>query len=220
MMPQNGLGPRIDGQQVAAEPPGMLGLVVSRGDAGPRPAVGLAFPPHRLIHRLRFSHQSVEHAVLQRHPFPERASRHVDRRHDLAPDLARRGVDQLARLIVAKVKHLWRGDDRVAVDHEALRQRPPPEHGAVEGVEGHQRVQQRLLALVPGDVAEGLEHAPAGGHGHLRRRTISRVGKELRHVRRADQAILRDRVVVRTVIGMAPVIRAFRGGLDELSLPQ
>ncbi len=160
--------------------------------------MGLAFPPHRCIHLLRFSKKSVEDAVpstslgagFPRHPFPKRSSRHVHRRNDLAFPLARRGIDKFAGLVVTQEERVRRGDHRITVDHEALRQRLFPEHRAVEPIERHQRVQEGLLALVPGNMPEGLEHTATSGNGQLRGRTIARVSEELRHVWRADEAIL------------------------------
>ncbi|MBA7688200.1 hypothetical protein ES703_96679 [subsurface metagenome] len=73
---------------------------------------------------------------------------------------------------------------------------------------------------MPGNMSEGLEHAATCGDGQLRGRTIARVSEELRHVWRADEAILRKRIVVRTMIRMAPVVHAVGDGLDQLSLPK
>ncbi|HUU20821.1 MAG TPA: hypothetical protein VMW72_26995 [Sedimentisphaerales bacterium] len=106
------------------------------------------------------------------------------------------------------------------MDHESFRQRLFPEHRAVESIERHECVQEGLLAFVPGNMAEGLENAASGGNGQLRRRTIPRVSEELRQVWCSDEAIMRERVVVRTMIRMAPVVHAVGDGLDQLSLPK
>ena len=63
----------------------------------------------------------------------------------------------------------------------------------------------------------GYSASRPAGPCQLRGRTIAGVSEELRHVWRADEAILRKRIVVRTVIRMAPVVHAVGDGLDQLS---
>ena len=152
--------------------------------------MSLAFPPHRCVHLLRFSKKSVEDTVFQRHPFPESPSRHVHGWNDFAFPPARRGIDKFAGLVVAQEERVRRGNHSITGDHKAFRQPLFPEHRAVEPIKRHQRVQEGLLALVPGNMPEGLEHAATCGDGQLRGRTIARLSEELRYVWRADEAIL------------------------------
>ncbi|MBA7688201.1 hypothetical protein ES703_96680 [subsurface metagenome] len=103
--------------------------------------MSLASPPHCFVLLLGFSKESVEDAVFQRHPFPERASRHVHGWNDFAFPPARRGIDKFAGLVVAQEERVRRGDHSITVDHKAFRQPLFPEHRAVEPIERHQRVQ-------------------------------------------------------------------------------
>ncbi|MBA7486562.1 hypothetical protein ES707_22123 [subsurface metagenome] len=152
--------------------------------------MSLTFPPHCCVHLLGFSKESVEDAVFQRHPFPERPSRHVHGWNDFAFFPTRHGIDKFAGLVIAQEERVRRGDHGITVDHKAFRQPSFPKHRAVEPIERHERVQEGLLALVPGNMSEGLEHAATGGNSQLRRRTIARLSEELRQVWCADEAIL------------------------------
>ena len=206
-----GLG--VHCQQRFGETPGVLALVVSLGYPSPRPAVGFAPPAGHRVGGLVLADQRIEHPVGQGGPLPERPAGQVRRCCDLAGDLARGGVDELAGLVVGQVERLGGGDHRVPVDHDPRRQGAAPEHRAVVAVDGHQRIEPRLFPLMPRDVPERDEHPSPGRHGRLRRRAVTRHGHELRQIRRAGQAVTRLRVVVRAVVEVAPVVRAGGGGL-------
>ncbi len=106
--------------------------------------------------------------------------------------------------MIGQVQQLRRGDDRVAVDHEAFGQRAFPENRTVEAVGADQRVEHRILIRLVGDVPERAKHAAARRYGNLRHGDEQRLGQELRQVGGAGQPVLGLRVVVRTVVGMAP----------------
>ena len=86
----------------------------------------------------------------------------------------------------------------------------PPQELAVEAVKGRQRVQPGLFPFLEGDVAKKLEDAAGRRHRHLRQRRVAGIGEELRQVRPPGDLVLRRRVVVRSVIRVAPVVHAFR----------
>ena len=94
--------------------------------------------------------------------------------------------------------HLAGGRQLGQIVDDVLRvQRPAPEPQAVVGIEHRQGVQERLLALVEGDVPGEEEHPPAGqerlvGHGRE-----DGMGLESQFARQARHAVLRDHVVVR-----------------------
>ena len=110
--------------------------------------------------------------------------------------------------------------DRVAVDHEALVQRALPEDRAVVAVDADERVEPAVLVGLVGDVAEGPEHAAAGGHGDLGHGHEHRLAEELRQVRQAGHAVGRLRVVVRPVVGVAPLVGPLGKRLDDLLVAQ
>ncbi|MCZ7636611.1 MAG: hypothetical protein M5U12_11650 [Verrucomicrobia bacterium] len=160
------------------------------------------------IARFVLPDQRVEQAVFEGQPLPERAAGHLEGWCDLVAQLSARGVDDLARLVIGEVQYGGCGHERVAMHHQAGRDRAAPEELAVEPVEGCEGVQPGLLPFLEGDMTKELEHPAGGGHGHLRQRRVARVGKELRQVRRSRELILRCRVVVGPVIRMAPVVHA------------
>ena len=61
-----------------------------------------------------------------------------------------------------------------------------------------------------GHVAKGLEHASRRGHGDLGQRRVVRFGKKLCQIGCLADTIEGLGVIVRTVVGMAPVIYARR----------
>ncbi len=117
--------------------------------------------------------------------------------------------------VIGQVQQLRRGDHRVAVDHEAFGQRPLPEDRAVVAVGADQRIEHRVLVGLVGDVPERAKHTSAGRHGDLRHGDEQRLGQELRQVRGAGQLVLGLRVVVRTVVGMAPRVDAGGKRFDD-----
>ena len=84
---------------------------------------------------------------------------------------------------VGQVEDLGRCDHGATIDHDSRGQRPLPEHGAVETVDSHQRIQPGLFTLVPGDVPERHEDASGRGHCDLRSRCVAGLGDELGQVR-------------------------------------
>ena len=169
-------------------------------------------PTRLLVLEFLLSNHGVENTLFQPHPFPIGPTGDVLRWHDLIQHSARSGIDHLAGPIVSVVQDLRCGDHRVSMHHDPRGYVSLPEDGPVVAVEGHQLAQKGFFSLMKGHVAEGLEHASRGGHGDLGQGRIVRFGQELCQIGCLADSIEGLRVVVRTVVGMAPVVYSRRKG--------
>ena len=87
----------------------------------------------------------------------------------------------------------------------ALRQRLLPQDRAVEAVASDELVEHLPLAAMVRDVTDGQKRPSAGGSGHAGHANVVRHGHELGHVGRLDHAVSGHRIVVGTVLPVAPV---------------
>ena len=101
------------------------------------------------------------------------------------------------------------------MDHEVGIQLAGPEERAVVAAYRDELVEHRPLRAFEGPAAEGLEHAAARGHGHLRHGTVPRLREKLREVRRPGELVFGLGIVVRAVVGMAPIVQTVGDRLDE-----
>ena len=175
----------------------------------------ISFPKLDFILQLLLADHGVENTILQCHPFPEGTAGDILGGPDFVLNLTRLRVDELAGLIVPHKQNVGSGDEHVSMDHHPFGQLVFPKQRSVIRVVSHHAVEVRFFAFMPGDVAISLEHPSARRDRHLRSGTIARIGQELGQVGRHDLCVVGERVVVRAVVRVRPVVRPSRDWLDD-----
>ena len=207
--PQHFFCLQINRQQSASKAPLVIlaELRVPLAHAAPRPARLRARALERLIERILFANQRVEHAIALRHPLPGRPTL-LWRDENFIAHLARCRIDDLARVVVRQVQRVPSRHHCVAMNQIARCQLALPKQCAVECVEADKLVEQRPRTFLVGNVPKRLEDASACSDRHLRHRPVIRRGQEPRKVRPPGDGVGRLRIVIRPVIRMRPVAQS------------
>jgi len=126
------------------------------------------------------------------------------------------GVQPQAPIVVDQIEVVFRRDEGRAMDQVTIRQLARPQEGAVVAVSGQQHVEPGFLASMVCDMTQGRKDPPSCCGRNGRHGGIEGASKPLGPVRGLDDAVGRDRVVVRPVLPMAPGIHALGLSLCDL----
>jgi len=173
------------------------------------------FVPIQLDNRIAlflFSYQGIENAPLKGHPLPKRFRIPLTTHHDFIHQLTRFGVQNFAGLVVSIIKPILIGDQCISMHHQSGLDFSSPEKASIVTIECCKCVQPWFLPFLESDMAKCLEDTTSGGHCNLWQGRIPGIGEELSEVRSLRHRVPGSGIIVRSMIGMCPIIHSFRKG--------